>query len=305
MAEDRKTGLLQQIEEKVTLFRTGSANSEEGNAIVEKLEKLYISVSGMQKAQVTKEYVDNLLHITPELLATTLEKALAPQTFAKSAKKKGSQFEVCEVCGEILVGSSCTNCGRQSDGIQTKQKGKSKDSMAMDIDAFLRQLDQYLGKIPPPKEVLDKKDRIKANLVSQRCDLKSGKSITIDHMRKAFSDPDLRTQYGWCVRMRFEITGYRPNDFTLEERQLFQKYYVRSLEPFSKLISSATSKGPKKMTNKWCIQAIMKVIIISSTRLMKGHLDFLDSLSRQNQNTETEHCAIWNQMCVSHGWTFE
>lgn len=308
MAADKKDELLALIDEKLALFSSTEDSSAEAQAVVEKLEKLRMSTSAMLRESVTKTYFENILHTTPELSAVSLEKAITPLDLSK--RKKEADCDVCEICGEVLLGANCTNCGRQVKETTQKSKGKSKDSMASDIEAFPHLLNVFLGRTPAPPEVLSKKDALVKRLKAAGYEIPppspSAPPIKIADMRKAFRDLGLATSYAWCCRMRYEITDYRPADFTPEERKLFLKYYVRALEPFSKLISSAPAKGSKKkMTNKWSIQAIMKIILISSPTLRKSHTDFLDSLNLQNQGTETAHCDIWNQLTEEQHWEFE
>jgi hypothetical protein len=305
MAADKKDDLLALIDEKVAMFSQPHTADGEEKMLLERLGKIRMSVVIMPREQVTKEYMDNLLHTTPELTVTAPGKAVSPQNSGKASRKKKNTVETCDSCGEMLIGTTCTKCGKQIKEPAQRSKGKSKDSMASDIEAFPRDLDTLLAKLPAPPEVSGKKDALVAALTELRCNLKRGETISISMMRKAFQKVGLKAHYVWCCRMRYEITNYRPTDFTPEQRQLFANYYFRALEPFSKLISSSTTSESKKMTNKWCKQAIFKTILNSSLKLRQGHSDFLDSLSLQNQGTETKHCEIWNGMCQKYGWDFE
>lgn len=62
--------------------------------------------------------------------------------------------------------------------------------------------------------------------------------------------------------------------------------------------------GKRLMANLWSMQAILKLILISSPSLMLKHCDLYESLHTQNANTEQSHCHQWESLIVSEKWKF-
>ena len=304
MAADKKSELLALIDEKMAKFSQIVDDPNERDELLYKLEKLKISINGIDREKITPMYYSNLLFLNPELTSSTLGQIASSKNSSKSTRKQTNSVDICDICGEMLNEGICSNCGKQAKERIAKTRGKSKDQMSADIESFRRILDTLLAKLPLPPEVEAKKEKVIEVLKSKGYRVAHGAPIDIAAMRYAFKMARLGTKHIWCSRMRYELTGFRPRDYSEEDTKLFHEYYVRCLEPFSRLISSSKVAGSKEMTNKWSEQAIFKVIIQSSTTLRAGHSDFFDTLNLQNQETETTHARIWSVMTKEYGWTF-
>jgi hypothetical protein len=141
--------------------------------------------------------------------------------------------------------------------------------------------------------------------------LKTTPPIVIDQetMREAMKIAGLRNVYIYANALRYYLTGYRPKPYSPEDRELFQRYYARTVNAYYKEMASTdtrvTKKGHVKRSNFWNIQAYIKLILSSSNRLRLGHTDFFDSLHTQSPSTETCHCEVWERMMQQENWKFE
>lgn len=270
--------------------------------VMEDLELLSLVIHDMEDDAFTVEYGLSLLQQYPVLVASSPDKIGVEKT--KSTRRRFAPTMLCTECRGPVSGGSCTNCGRTYQEIHSGSgKNKSSSDISEKMSQFNDELRKLLAEVPLPTAVSVKTESIRDWLEKHRVHL-SG-PVPTKQVRAAFRANKLETQYIWCTAMWYKLTDWKPKPFSAEEIAAVQGYYQRALSAFFKRMMKTKSDGTPLMSNLWSVQAILRVIIKSSSSLLRRHYDFYVSLHAQNSQTDEAHYAIWNEMSFEERWTFE
>jgi len=307
-----KQQLLNTIQKRRLAYsQSDLAKSDTGRKIIFSLEELYMEVESVDEGIITEEYISKVYASHPELHHETLEKVINYRP--KVPRPRQSNIIQQCICGHPFEGYKCNNCQRKVTGIRRGPRSeKTKDITASRIANFPLILDILLCNTDLIPEVAKKLDKIKEYLKGRGIDLSKGAWIEGRMMRAAFRANGLQAHYMYCNIARYKITGWRPAPFTSDELEKLKSYYIRATNAFPKYLEENAKKSARRSSNRaqkkpnnWCIQAILRCILLSSVSLMMNHSDFFNSLHAQNAQTEAEHCATWDRMHSENNWTFD
>ena len=321
MAENKES-LLELITSKLQSFSIDSSSSSSSSSssppssLLRDLQLLHATISEMPPSSVDKGYVEKIIAMHPQLTATSFDKAVGWQPPIKAQRRRDVLVIECDLCKGIVADGSCTKCGLTVRQLApTGGKAKARDALTEKIATFPLQFDILTAEAPLDPRLYLYIEPIKSALIKKGYNVtRNDVIVPSDEMRTVFNEVDtaingrgkgvLRTMYLHCNQMRYQVTGYRPKLFTAEEKTKILDYYIKVLAGFYKLIQS-NADGEKQASNTWNIQAYIKLIIGSSEKLMKSHVDFYRSLHSQNTSTEGTHGEIWNKMMADNGWKFD
>ena len=294
------------MRQKLALFSADpQASSPEGSALLEKIELMVSSLSSMNEALFTPAYCAGVLQRYPVLNNASLSKALQPRGPVKAARRRNDPMHRCEACGGILSDGSCSACGHVMYVIEgTGSKSKSTSDTADKLSEFEDVLLKLLAQSPMPAVVCEKKDAIVAELHKRGVKIVKAQLEDKELMRACFAAVKLAKHYIWCNAMWYHISGWRPKSFSVQELKQIREYYSRAVQAFFKRMNSVAHNGKQGMSNLWSVQAILRMIILSSSRLLTDHYDFYESLHALNPSTERTHTEIWGNMGTEEGWVF-
>lgn len=304
--EETKETFIAKLREKRRLF-AAEAKTEEEATIMADLELLESSLGAIAEENFTQIYIQTIKQKYPALSALTLSEVSRGRTPTKVTRRRSAPVRKCGQCGSPLSDGTCSSCGSKgctsSISCEVQTKGKATGDLDEKMKQFESDLNILLAITPLPPDVAAKKDLIVASLQKAGVRIARGVPIHTDTMRKAFTSVDLRQHYIWCNAMVYAITEWKPTPFEPSERSLLREYYNRAIQGFFRRMNRSTG-DKSRMSNLWCIQAIINMILLSSPALRRSHDDFRGALHRPNEGTVESHCRIWNEMVSTDKWTF-
>ena len=281
------------------------AETPEGMAILDELELLETSLSALLVEQFTSQYCQSVIQLHPELESATLAKALQGRDPVKATRHRYAPIHRCEACDGPLSDGVCKSCGHSMRVIDMSDgKAKSNSDTQEKMSQFESDLDILLAISPLPLNICEKAQIITACLQKKGIAVVKGDPIPSDNLREAFTAAKLNQHYIWCNAMGYYLTSCRPEPLDQADRALLREYYQRAIQAFFKRIYQLGPDNKPLMANLWSVQAILKLIFVSSPTLMARHYDFFSLLHTQNPGTEQIHCNIWDRMASEDGWTF-
>ncbi|MFA5091078.1 MAG: hypothetical protein WC483_00320 [Candidatus Paceibacterota bacterium] len=308
MAEELKSRFISELREKRRLFSADGGGGEDAAslAILEDLELLERSLDGVPEDAFTTAYCQGVRQKHPALAANSLTEAVRGTAPAKATRHRTAPIQKCDECGSPLSDGVCSSCSKRHVGEMPAAAPKSKASgeLIEKMQQFESDLNILLAITPAPPDVMMKKDAIVAALRGAGIDIRPNEPIPSDKVRSAFAAVKLRQHYIWCNPMVYVITGWRPRAFEPNERTYLRECYRRVVLAFFRRMNQIVD-GKKQMSNLWSMQAIIKMIFISSPAFRDAHTDFYETLHQQGSGTEDKHCEVWNAMSGAEGWTFQ
>lgn len=300
-----KSGLITMIVEKRRAF-AAEASSPEGVKILEGLELLQKSLEHLSDDRFTPQYCQNVLQCNPSLSMPSLAKALEGAKPVKATRRRNITIHHCEECDGPLVDGVCANCGHYMRVLDTTEgRSKTSSDASEKMSQFDADLDILLAITALPMSICSKAQEIVNVLTSHGITITKGVQIPPDAMRAAFASTGLNKHFIWCNAMGYYLSEWRPKPFEANDRALILEYYQRAVQAFSKRMCQVGPDGNRLMANMWCVQANVKMILMSSPSLRVKYYVFYASLHDQNQNTVESHCNIWNKIAMEEGWQFK
>lgn len=301
-----------------------AGGDEQAEKLLAQLELLATTLSRLAPAAFTTVYCQTILQRYPSLSAASLAKAQSqPQ---RARRQRHTRVDRCDECGGPVVDGSCTVCHRANRGSGSAAANASAcasstsvgSDMAEKMAQFESDIAILLAISPLPQPLCEKADeivvaiqrRIPSFVATHSRSPASSQAAQQQPadpamLRSVFAEVGMKQHYMWCTAMWYYITGWRPTAFSRGDMDLLRQYYRRALLSFFKRMNQLKPDGSRMMSNLWSVQAIVKLIICSSSRLTATHLDLYLSLHSQNPATEQIHCGIWDEMARTEGWTFE
>lgn len=333
-------------------IETTGPRHDSAESILTAIDRLRMQVDGMRSEDVTKPFIDAMLRTMPALTLPSLEQAITGPK-AKRGRNRTKTIPTCHVCGSEVANDVCSN-PRCAIAIRTTvgaaHKSKPKDAISDRVSEFPGVLNVLLAlsELPPHftaplsndparlrdatnsreggefvTKLLAKKPDIspleicRERLIGECHDLTRGRTVDTECIRAAMRIAQLTSDYIWANGVRYRLTGYRPIDYSPEDRALFLEYYKRALDGFFRSMNTtalpsaggaageAGREDGRRQKNQWSIQSILKLIMVASHRLMTGHDDFYEALQVQGASTERQHAEKWETMRRTYTWTFE
>ena len=127
-----KDALLAVIHNKRVEFSLDPKSSEPAaQTLMESLELLEISVSGIPDDKITPDYVYGIYQKNPHLNASTLTRALAEKAPVKASRRRNVPITRCERCGGLVSAGTCTDCSHAMREIDVSGgKGRSVEAVS-------------------------------------------------------------------------------------------------------------------------------------------------------------------------------
>lgn len=312
-----------------------SARLEAAEKIISDLDRLRVQINQMRPDDVTKRFTETIMRTYPALSLPSLEQAVTgPKT--RRGRTRMKTIPMCQTCGHEVIDDVCSNprCAISTRSIvASTHKAKPRDVVSERVVDFPNVLNILLAITELPshftapiasdpirfhaatssrsteafvKGLLAEKPDItpleicRRKLLAEYRDLTDGRHLLTSDIRSAMRCAGLCNDYIWANGVRYKLTGYRPMDYSPEDRAFFLQCYRWAIDKSYRLMGTVVTdddaRGSRKQKNQWSIQSIIRLIVNSSGRLMMGHHDFFEFLHVQGAQTEMIHADKWEQM---------